>query len=206
MEPFDDSAQLSERACGGDREALETLLVRHLPRLRAFVRIRSGALVRAHEESSDIVQSVCREVLLHAEQFRFPTEGAFRQWLFSHALRKIGKRARYYRALKRDAPRAQAAPAEAASQAGDDAAMMQCYASFATPSAEADAREQMRRVEAALDQLTEEQREVVTLAYLVGLTRAEIGEQIGKSEGSVRVILHRALMRIAALLDTGETT
>jgi RNA polymerase sigma-70 factor, ECF subfamily len=78
----------------------------------------------------------------------------------------------------------------------------QCYASFTTPSSDVAAREQMARVEAAVDQLSEEQREVVTLAYLVGRSRAEIGAEIGKSEGAVRVILHRALTRIAEILDT----
>jgi DNA-directed RNA polymerase specialized sigma24 family protein len=38
---------------------------------------------------------------------------------------------------------------------------------------------------------------------VAGLSRAEIGAAIGKSEGAVRVILHRALTRIATLLETG---
>jgi DNA-directed RNA polymerase specialized sigma24 family protein len=34
----------------------------------------------------------------------------------------------------------------------------------------------------------------------MGLSRAEIAERIGKSEGAVRVILHRALARVSQLL------
>jgi len=42
---------------------------------------------------------------------------------------------------------------------------------------------------------------VITLAHLVGLARAEIAQQMGKSEGAVRVLLHRALARMAAILS-----
>lgn len=197
--PFDDLELLTERAARGDREALQALLVRFLPRLRAFVRLRAGPALRAHEESSDLVQSVCREVLVHAEQFRFPSESAFRNWLFAQALRKIGKRARLHRAAKRAAAKVEPLASDSSSQ--DERSIADCYASFTTPSNALEAREQLERVEAAFDQLTDEQREVVTLAYLVGLSRGEIGVQLGKSEGAVRVILHRALMRIAAILD-----
>jgi RNA polymerase sigma-70 factor (ECF subfamily) len=196
-DPGGELARLTERASQGDRDALEQLLVRYLPRLRAFVRLRTGPELRAHEESSDLVQAVCCDVLLHADRFRFASESAFRQWLFTQALRTIAQRVRHHRVAKRDAGRAdpRALDASATSLAG-------FYASFTTPSEVAAAREHVERVERAFDQLTEEQREVVTLAHLVGLSRAEIGEQLGKSEGAVRVILHRALAKIAELLDT----
>ena len=49
--------------------------------------------------------------------------------------------------------------------------------------------------------MPEEYREVITLAHLVGLSRAEIALQMGKSEGAVRVLLHRALARMSAILS-----
>jgi DNA-directed RNA polymerase specialized sigma24 family protein len=42
---------------------------------------------------------------------------------------------------------------------------------------------------------------VITLAHLVGLSRAEIAQQMDKSEGAVRVLLHRALARMSAILS-----
>jgi DNA-directed RNA polymerase specialized sigma24 family protein len=39
------------------------------------------------------------------------------------------------------------------------------------------------------------------MAHIAGLSRAEIAQQMGKSEGAVRVILHRALARISELLS-----
>jgi DNA-directed RNA polymerase specialized sigma24 family protein len=49
----------------GDQLAIEALLERHLPGLRAFVRLRAGPAVRTRESTTDVVQSACREVLAH---------------------------------------------------------------------------------------------------------------------------------------------
>ena len=189
---------LVEAAARGDSRAVEELLERYLSGLRAFVRLRAGPLVRARESSSDLVQSTCREVLEHADRFRFPNEGAFKSWLFTTALRKIQNRHEFYRAQKRDVMR------EAGQDADPDAGgILSHYASFSTPSRHAILKEEMERVERAFEELTDEQREVVTLAHLVGLSRAEIAEQMGKSEGAVRVLLHRSLAKLAGLLDAG---
>ncbi len=201
-----DLLQLTEAAGRGDRRAVDQLLERFLPDVRAYVRLRAGPLVRQRESSSDLVQSVCREVLEHAERFRFPSESAFKQWLFATALRKIANRRDYYLAQKRDAELERSLePAQDPSRASEapesDLRLLESYRVFSSPSAEAMVREELARVEGAFDGLSEEQREVVTLAHLVGLSRAEIAEQLGKSEGSVRVTLHRALAKLSGLLQ-----
>lgn len=201
----EDVGRLAERAAGGDRAALERLLELYLPELRAFVRLRTGPVVRARESSSDIVQSVCREVIQHADRFQFPSEVAFKQWLYTTALRKIVNRKDFYLAQKRDAQR------EVHFADGDDSTsdqqLFDCYRSFVSPSRQAMVREEVERVEQAFEGLPDEYREVITLAHVVGLSRAEIAEQMGKSEGAVRVLLHRALARVSTLLtgkDSGE--
>jgi len=194
----DEIGKLAERAAQGDRAALERLLELYLPELRAFVRLRAGAVVRARESSSDIVQSVCREVIQHAERFQFASEPAFKQWLYTTALRKIVNRKDFYLAQKRDAQR------EMRLSSGDDSAAHQrladCYRSFSSPSRGLMIKEELERVERAFETLPEEYREVITLAHMVGLSRAQIAQQMGKSEGAVRVLLHRALARVSALL------
>src|SRR5215207_3597350 len=142
--PTDETLALSERAAAGDRAAVEALLERHLPGLRAFVRLRAGPLVRARESSSDLVQSVCREVLEHSERFQHATESAFRQWLYTTALRKIQHRRDYWAAEKRN-PGREAAPGAGASDA--DAGVLACYRSLSSPSRHAVAREELERIE-----------------------------------------------------------
>ena len=53
------------------------------------------------------------------------------------------------------------------------------------------------RLQRAFSTLPDEYREVITLARVVGLPHAEIAVKLGKSEGAVRILLHRALARLA---------
>lgn len=181
-----------------DPAALDALLERHLPALRAFVRIRIGGTIGKQESTSDVVQSVCREILTGRERFADQGDAAFKGWLFTTALRKIVDKQRYWTADKRDA-RKNVDPGGD----GEDPSLLDHYATLATPSREASLQEQMRRVEAAMEQLTEEQREVVTLHKIVGLSHGDIATQLGKSEENCRQILRRALVKLAAALDEG---
>ena len=193
---------LVQAAADGDAQALDRLLEGYLPELQAFVRLRAGPQIRAHESSADIVQSVCREVLEHRGRFRFPSESAFKRWLFTTALRKISNRREYWTAEKRDERRAIpiAGPTTSRASAAEERIFL-TYSSFATPSQGAAVREEMERIESAFEELSEEHREVITLAHVVGLSRAEIAAEMDRSEGAVRVLLHRALARLAAVLD-----
>ena len=193
-----ESVELARRLADGDRSALDALLRRHLPGLRGYVRLHGGEFLRAREASVDLVQSVCREVLEHADNFRHPSEGAFRRWLFTTALRKIRHRYEYWGAQKRDAGRE--VPGGGESGAG----LVECYASFVTPSRDLEAREEVERIERAFDRLSERHREVIVLARVVGLSRREIGERMGSSEVAVRTLLSRAQARLAELLDEAD--
>jgi len=190
---------LTERAGKGDRAALANLLECYLPQLRAFVRLRAGRMIRARESDSDLVQSVCREVLDHADRFRHPSEAAFKRWLYTTALRKIVDRRDYYLAQRRDVQREvrPSAPDESQHQMQ---MLLEQYSGFSTPSEKAILGEEVERIETAFEALSEEQREVVTLAHVVGLSRKEIATQLGKNEGTVRMILHRGLAKLARQL------
>ncbi len=194
-----DDAQLGDAAASGDRGALEILLQRHHGELHAFVRLRYGKLLSDRESSIDLAQSVCREILEQADRFQRGEDNGFRRWLFTTAMRKINDRRAYYLAGKRDVLREIPQQAGEDAEAGED--LMHHYRTFSTPSRVASHREEAARVEAAFERLTDEQREVVTLAHLAGLSRAEIAEQMGKTEGAVRVILHRALAKLSSNLS-----
>lgn len=58
-----------------------------------------------------------------------------------------------------------------------------------------------RRVRAALQQLSEEDRELLTLVAWEGLTPAQAAAVLGLPGGTVRVRLHRARGRLRAALD-----
>lgn len=193
----DDTARLCEAAARGDREAVGQLVERYLPGLRAFVRLRAGPVIRARESSSDIVQSVCREVLEHIDRFQHPSDAAFKHWLYTTALRKIANRTEHWQAEKRDGAR----EAALGSQGIDgEVELAASYRTFSTPSGKAALKDEIERVERAFEDLSEEHREVITLAHLAGLTRAEIAERTGRNEDAVRASLYRGMARLSALL------
>jgi len=194
---MDDTQHLLESASRGDALAIDELIARYLPGLRAFIRLRAGALLRGKESSSDLAQSACREVLEHLDSFRYQSELGFKQWLFATALRKIQDRRDFYLAAKRDAGREERAGGGPSDDG--DARLLECYRSFSSPSHHAIAREELARIECAFEELPEDYREVIVLARVVGLPHADIAAQMGRNEGAVRVLLSRALASLARL-------
>jgi RNA polymerase sigma-70 factor (ECF subfamily) len=188
--------ELARLAAAGDQKALDTLLEQSLPTVRAFVRAHMGAKLRARESASDVVQSVCRELLTRKDRFQHPSEQAFQAWLLTTARRKVNNRAR-------DLEREKRSPGREAGTLDEDALgeLGAAYARVTSPGDRVLRAEEVARLEAAIDQLPEEQREVITLAHLAGLSRGEIAQQMGKTEEAVRAMLHRAKARLALLLD-----
>jgi RNA polymerase sigma-70 factor, ECF subfamily len=196
-----DSRALVERASRGDLPAVEELLARHTPGLRAYVRLRCGAVLRAKESASDIVQSACRDVLQNIGHFRYGGEAGFKAWLYEAAARKLLDRAEYWAAGKRD-PAREAAMQGARSESGD-VLLADVYRTMGTPSEAAIGREALDRIERGFERLSEEEREVVVLARLIGLSHAEIGARLGCSEGAARLRLFRALATLADVMGEG---
>ncbi len=187
----DETEILVRDASQGALGAVEELLARYLPGLRGYVRRRAGGLIHAKESSSDVVQSVCREVLerLADERFDYRGEEAFRRWLYQAAVLKMRDRRRFYLAERRDAGR------EVAPRGGSTGAGLEPFRASGTPSQEVGRREEIARVQAALEQLPENYRRVIELAQLEGRSHREIAAELGISEANSRVLLSRALAR-----------
>ncbi|MEZ5964145.1 MAG: sigma-70 family RNA polymerase sigma factor [Planctomycetota bacterium] len=186
------STDAIRRASTGDETAVGQLLAAYLARLRAFIRLRCTAAVRDHDSVSDLVQSVCREILVRESRLSFATEPEFRAYLFTTALNKVRMRARELGAQRRDVARE--LPPEAHEVFAIEARM-------SSPSQVAQAHELAAAVERAFDALPELEREVLALARVVGLPTATIAAQVGRAESSVRQILSRALVKLSRQLD-----
>ncbi len=57
------------------------------------------------------------------------------------------------------------------------------------------------RLRQAFGRLTEEQQQVIVLKFGEGLTNAEVGRLLGKSEGAVKSLQHRALTSLRRFLE-----
>ena len=52
----------------------------------------------------------------------------------------------------------------------------------------------------AINQLTPEQQHVITLKFFVGMTNTEIAAVLGRTEGAIKALQHRALHRLHRVL------
>ena len=174
---------------------LNEKLENYLPDLLAYIRAHIGPALRTRETSRDVLQSVCREFLERQQRFEIHSDRILAHWLFELAFRKIQDRIRYYTAARRTAER-ETSPrrelAEESSLAND------------SPSHAAIVSEELERVEHALQELPEDHRQAVILAKLHGCSHAEIAKVLGRTEHACRMLLSRALARLAMLLDQGE--
>lgn len=181
----------------GEPRAVDSLFARNLPPLVAFIRARAGKAIAARESAVDIAQSVFREVLEDVDQIALEGEGAFRNWLFMQATRKVLDRAKFHGRERRDVAREVAIP-----EAGPAAdALLACYATIATPSQHAVAREELSRFEAAVQELPDSQRDAVTMSRLMGLSYDQVAVQLGISESAVRGLVARGLAALSTRLD-----
>ena len=174
---------------------METLLQQHLEGLRRYLDQHAGDLVGAKESSSDLVQSVCREVLerLATDRLHYQGEAEFRSWLYGAALLKVKKRRRYYRSARRDVAREQ----PLAGQEGESLRVP----FRRSPSSVVAAREEVRLLRAALQRLPDRYRKIVEMAQWEGLSHGAIARRLEISEAHSRVLLARALARLATIVS-----
>lgn len=184
-QPGEDAIRSATR---GDPAAIHDVLQAYLPRLQQFVHLRLGPKLRAREDTVDIVQSTVRE-LLAQPAFEWRGEIEFRAWLFQAALHKILEKQRFHRLGKRDIGR------EVPATAGAEAAAA-IAAGLLTPSLAAIGKETAHQLEDALDALSPDHREVITLARIVRLPHRVVAEVMGRREDAVRQLLVRAMLRL----------
>jgi len=192
-----------EKAVAGDREARNDLLQRHLPTLRAFVRLHLGQSIRSRETSMDLVNSVCCDALLALPRFEYRGPNSFRNWLLRQAENKIRDRARYWTRERRTARREAGSVPTLLNQA-DDSDRLSQLKTFSTPSRHASAREELSRAEAAFRALPPDYCEVIILSRVLALPHAAVAKEMGRTPAATRTLLSRALARMATLLEDSE--
>lgn len=73
-----------------------------------------------------------------------------------------------------------------------------------SPSYSVQKEQEHQRLVAAMRQLTEEQRQVVLLKFVERRSNAETGAILGKTEGAVKALQHRALAALRRALEKDE--
>ncbi len=70
--------------------------------------------------------------------------------------------------------------------------------------AEFDLKDDAKMIQAAIIKLPPDQQDVVILKFIDGLTNLEVAKIIGKSEGAVKSLQHRAMRNLRKILGSSE--
>jgi RNA polymerase sigma-70 factor (ECF subfamily) len=173
---------LIQQAVSGDPDAFATLYDAHVEQIYRFVYFRVGDEQTAEDLTSQVFLKAWDK--LSSYQIRgLP----FRAWLFRIARNSIID---YYRTFK-----------ETTSLEPDVIARPD-------PAADVDDRVAQRlqaeEIRLSLQHLTEDQRQVVTLRFIEGLSTSEIAQVMGKREGAVRALQMRGLQALAEIIGRGD--
>jgi RNA polymerase sigma-70 factor (ECF subfamily) len=192
----DADAPLIERAKRGDQRAFEMLVVKYQRRIERLV----GRMVR----DADLVADIAQETFIRAYRAlpQFRGESAFYTWLYRIAV-NTAKKALVE--LKRDPVVTESALASRESE--DETSRVEHELSHGeTPEAVLASKEIAATVNAAVDALSEDLRQAITLREIEGLSYEEIAEAMNCPIGTVRSRIFRAREAIAErlrpLLDT----
>jgi RNA polymerase sigma-70 factor (ECF subfamily) len=195
---------LIQRLRQGDREALADLLVARRAPLLGYINSQLGIKLRRKVEADDIFQDVSAEAVRAFDATDFESLDPF-GWLCQLAQRRIiDAHRRYFGAQRRTGDREVGLHAGASDTRGAGLVNM-LIASMTSPSAVLSRDQRFGRMYSAIAQLPPDQSEVLRLRYLEGLPSKQVAEQIGKSDGAVRVMISRALNQLRKIMAETES-
>ena len=167
-----------DAARAGDEAALAELYNLYFPRVYRYIIARMGNPY----DAEDLTEEVFLRVLDAIERFQW-REAPFSAWLFRIAHNAVISQRRKEGARGRSSPLSDALPMN--SQGPDEMVENRLILN-----------EVMRTAET----LPEAQRRVIGLRFAAGLTVAETAQAMGKGEGNVKVIQHKAIAKLREIL------
>jgi RNA polymerase sigma-70 factor, ECF subfamily len=192
-------ALLVERAVSGDPKAFEMLVVKYQRRIERLV----GRMVR----DPDLVQDIAQETFIRAYRAltKFRGESAFYTWLYRIAVNTAKKA---LMDIKRDPVVNESSLMSAHDDDDETYRGGRELTDASTPDAELATKEIAAAVNAAIEALSDDLRQAVTLREIEGLSYEEISEAMNCPIGTVRSRIFRAreaiAQRLRPLLDTRD--
>jgi RNA polymerase sigma-70 factor (ECF subfamily) len=168
--------RIAERA---DPAAFRELYETYGPRVKAYMMRRGADSGTAEDLAQETLLMVWRKAALYAGD-----KGSMTTWVFA-----IARNLRIDR-LRREMPWQELPEGRLAEASGDP-----------LPDEAIAEKERQQRVQAALAGLPPEQKEVVALAYLEGLSHSEIAERLAMPLGTVKSRMRIAYQKIRAALE-----
>lgn len=177
-----DDKRLVEQAQDGDRRAVAALYAEYQARVYRYIAYRVGDAALAEDLTADVFASMVRHIGTYESRGR-----PFLAWLYTIA-GNVCKM--HYR--RQNLAEFEPLPEE----------MMD---TGTNPEETAHLRLTQEQLLAAMPRLTENQRQVILLRFIEGLSNSEVAAILERSEGAIRVLQHRALAALRqALVEEGQ--
>lgn len=188
-----DDSTLIQRIKQRDNDALASYIEQNRGQLVGFLRSITGERLLAVVELDDLVQEVSTTALTSLESAPLDTYDPM-QWLQQIARRRVVDAHRFhFEAKRRDAGRQQSIHNPGGADSAGMGMEQLLAASMTSPSAAHSRDIRMCRMQAAIEDLSEEQKAAVRMRYAEGLPTKQIAEKLGKTDAAVRVLLSRSM-------------
>ncbi|MEP6876706.1 MAG: RNA polymerase sigma factor RpoE [Burkholderiales bacterium] len=195
----DADAPLIERVKAGDVKAFEMLVVKYRRRIERLI----GRMVR----DVDLVPDIAQETFIRAYRAipQFRGESAFYTWLYRIAVNTAKKQ---LMELKRDPLVTESARASRDDDDDNSSRVENELSDGETPDAVLASKQIAAAVNFAIEALSDDLRQAITLREIEGLSYEEIAETMNCPIGTVRSRIFRAreaiAQRLRPLLDTRD--
>jgi len=176
------------RGARGDAAAFARLVERIRGRLNMWIALRMGSRLRSRLTEDDVFQETLLQAHRSIADFRDEGAGSFRRWIFSVAENRLRDLNKFHTAQKRDVSR------ELTPRNREETVLLERISHDGTsPSSGAHKRMIAGRVQAGIERLPEELREVLVLRAIEERTFVEIAERLGKPATTIQGAYARAL-------------
>ena len=176
--------KLVDRAQAGDRDALEELYLIHFDRIYSYLHVSVGN----RHDAEDLTTQTFVKMLESINRFRWQS-APFSAWLFRIAHNVAMD---HFRASRRWQPEEEVPEPDADESTSAEAGAF-----------EAIGRKSMLEL---IDELSGEQQQVLTLKFVFNFSNAEAATILGKTEGAIKSLQHRALASLQKQLERREKT
>jgi RNA polymerase sigma-70 factor (ECF subfamily) len=165
----------------GDREALEGLYLLHFDRIYSYLHLSVGN----RHDAEDLTTQTFLKMLEAIGRFRWQS-APFSAWLFriAHNLAMD-----HFRASRRWQPEEEVPENEGSAEISAEEAALQAIGS--------------RSMLELIDNLSHEQKQVLMLKFVFSFSNAESATILGKTDGAVKSLQHRALVSLQKQMTSG---
>src|ERR1051326_7954600 len=166
--------RLVDRAQQGDRDALEELYLIHFDRIYGYLHMSVGN----RHDAEDLTTQTFLKMLESIGRFRWRS-APFSAWLFriAHNLAMD-----HFRASRRWQPEEEVPEPEGATESSAEEAALESIG--------------RRSMLELIEPLSPEQKQVLTLNFVFNFSNGEAAAILGKTEGAVKSLQHRALVSL----------